>query len=35
MKATAKRREHFGITDDMLDTAAELATAAHPGAGDR
>ncbi|MGO3064646.1 MAG: winged helix DNA-binding domain-containing protein [Brevibacterium linens] len=28
MKSTAKRREHFGITDAMLDTAAELATAA-------
>ncbi len=26
MKATAKRREHFGITDAMLETAAELAT---------
>ncbi|WP_420096473.1 winged helix DNA-binding domain-containing protein [Brevibacterium sediminis] len=28
MKSTAKRREYFGITDAMLDTAAELATAA-------
>ena len=28
MKSTAKRREHFGITDAMLDTAAELATSA-------
>lgn len=25
MKSTAKRREHFGITDTMLETAAELA----------
>src|SRR5699024_922482 len=28
LKSTAKRREHFGITDDMLDSAARLATAA-------
>src|SRR5699024_10064901 len=28
MKSTAKRREHFGITDDMLDSAAQLATTA-------
>ena len=28
MKSTAKRREYFGITDTMLGTAAELATAA-------
>ncbi|WP_181275396.1 winged helix DNA-binding domain-containing protein [Brevibacterium oceani] len=28
MKSTAKRREYFGITDAMLEAAAELATAA-------
>src|SRR5699024_11993247 len=28
MKSTAKRREHFGITDDMLDSAAQPATTA-------
>ena len=28
MKSTAKRREYFGITDAMLETAAELATSA-------
>src|SRR5699024_1902416 len=28
LKSTAKRREHFGITVDMLDSAARLATAA-------
>lgn len=26
LKSTAKRREHFGITDDMLDSAARLST---------